>query len=179
MDPSDFNQTEQWCPRLHGSASDSPCVYPTARDLLNMGSGLLDVDNCNYPPDAWQRKYCIPEEDTVLLIGGSPDQGEIGGHGPAEYFAAQGYWNLPLEHMPGEPGAGCWLALLPPSLHSSWCCCPLRCTAAACPLQIAAAASLRTASVRCPTSACCSSLFPARWWVQVSERRLHAGQLHH
>lgn len=39
---------------------------------------------------------------TAQLIGGSSDAGEVGGHGPAAYFAAEGYWEMPLEWAPGE-----------------------------------------------------------------------------
>ena len=44
MDPADFNQTEPWCPRVYGAANDSDCTAPSAKQLLNMGSGLVDID---------------------------------------------------------------------------------------------------------------------------------------
>ncbi|PRW44385.1 beta-lactamase transpeptidase [Chlorella sorokiniana] len=102
MDPADFNQTEPWCPRVKGSPPGSPCANVTARQLLNMGSGLVDTDNCRYEQGAWQRQYCFTDDQTALLINGSSSVGEIGGRGPADYFAAQGYWDMPLEWEPGE-----------------------------------------------------------------------------
>lgn len=51
LDAADFaafgwpNVTE-WCPRLSPA---SPCQSPTIEQLLSMGSGLIDVTNCNYP----------------------------------------------------------------------------------------------------------------------------------
>lgn len=39
---------------------------------------------------------------TAVLINGSSFVGEVGGRGPAEYFAAQGYWDMPLEWEPGR-----------------------------------------------------------------------------
>ncbi|KAL4449381.1 hypothetical protein ABPG77_007025 [Micractinium sp. CCAP 211/92] len=101
MDPKDFGQKEQWCPRLHGAPAGGACVYPTARQLLNMGSGLVDVDNCAYEPNAWQRKYCISDSQTVNLIGNNPNVAMYGAPGPAAYFAAEGYWSMPLESAPG------------------------------------------------------------------------------
>lgn len=35
------------------------------------------------------------------LIGGNPDAGMYGAAGPAAYFAAEGYWDMPLESAPG------------------------------------------------------------------------------
>jgi len=37
----------------------------------------------------------------VLLIDNNSTKGEVGGYGPAAYFAAQGYWDMPLEWAPG------------------------------------------------------------------------------
>ncbi len=79
MDPKDFGQKEQWCPRLHGAPAGGACVYPTARQLLNMGSGLVDVDNCAYEPGAWQRKYCI--SDSQVRLGKQRAGGGGGGGG--------------------------------------------------------------------------------------------------
>lgn len=62
MDPQDFNQTEPWCPRVRGAAPGSPCANVTARHLLNMGSGLVDTDNCAYEDGAWQRQHCTTDE---------------------------------------------------------------------------------------------------------------------
>ncbi|KAL4448131.1 hypothetical protein ABPG75_005350 [Micractinium tetrahymenae] len=101
MDPKDFGQKEQWCPRLHGAPADSACTHPTIRQLLNMGSGLVDIDNCAYEPGAWQREYCLSDSQTVNLIGDNPEAGMYGAAGPAAYFAAEGYWSIPLESAPG------------------------------------------------------------------------------
>lgn len=110
MDPADFNRTAPWCPRVYGAAPGSPCATPTLRQLLSMGGGLVDIDNCKYAPGAWQKEHCLRDEETGLLINDSLDEGVIGGHGPAEYFAAEGYYDLPLEAEPGESCERVWEA---------------------------------------------------------------------
>lgn len=57
MSPADFGKAEQWCPQVYGSNSGE-CAVPSVRQLLFMGSGLLDLDNCDYADDAWQLQYC-------------------------------------------------------------------------------------------------------------------------
>lgn len=102
MDKADFNQTADWCPRLYGSNS-SQCVYPTLKQLTSMSSGLLDVDACFYPnKTAWQRQYCIDPIQITNLIDNDPYESIAGGAPPAQYFSALGYWDLPLDAVPGS-----------------------------------------------------------------------------
>lgn len=101
MDKADFNQTEDWCPQLYGSNS-TECIYPNLKQMLMMSSGMIDVDNCAYQPSDWQRAFCYPPDQVANLIGpNQPKENLAGGHSPAEYFVAQGYWRWKLQALPG------------------------------------------------------------------------------
>lgn len=100
MDKADFNQTTDWCPRLYGS-NLTECIYPTLKQLLDMSSGLVATFNCDYPEGSWQLDYCLSDDMVTNLIDNSPTQAISVGNGPARYFAAQQFWNMPLEAMPG------------------------------------------------------------------------------
>ena len=90
MDPADFGRTEDWCPRLYGAPPDSPCLYPTIRQLLNMGSGMLGIDNCDYPEVAWQREYGTTIDKVRVCIGVGWGQGGRGGGGVDQLVGAVG-----------------------------------------------------------------------------------------
>jgi hypothetical protein len=119
MDPADFNKTEEWCPRLYGAAPDSPCVYPTIRHLLNMGSGLLDIDNCGYPEGAWQRKYCSTHEK----VGGAGGRVAEGAPLSAAAEVAHHSWGWSGgggEDCTGEERGSVLLACMPPKQAWLW-----------------------------------------------------------
>ena len=51
MRPTDFNQTEPYCPKVHTAASDSGrqssnCDTPSVRQLLGMSTGIIDLASC-------------------------------------------------------------------------------------------------------------------------------------
>lgn len=136
MDPADFNQTEPWCPRVRGAAPDSPCANVTARHLLNMGSGLVDIDNCRYKPDAWQREYCLSEEQV-----GGPD---------GEAAALR----LCLVHsQKGE--RGCLAALSELLRMHGPCCCRLCGSSVAASLCARWAGTARRSTLRCRATGIC------------------------
>jgi hypothetical protein len=58
-----------------------------------------------------------------MVIDDSPEASAIGGAGPAPYFAAAGYWDMPLDYEPGGPA--CFACL-----HScAVLCCAVLCCA--------------------------------------------------
>eukprot|EP00195_Chlamydomonas_chlamydogama_P014771 CAMPEP_0202903162 /NCGR_PEP_ID=MMETSP1392-20130828/22106_1 /ASSEMBLY_ACC=CAM_ASM_000868 /TAXON_ID=225041 /ORGANISM="Chlamydomonas chlamydogama, Strain SAG 11-48b" /LENGTH=499 /DNA_ID=CAMNT_0049590175 /DNA_START=62 /DNA_END=1561 /DNA_ORIENTATION=- len=96
MDNADFNKTTDWCPKLRNGTD---CLVPTLKQLMFMGSGMIDTDNCGYAPGSWQLQYCITEDQLSNLVG--LKRGILAGVDPAEYFAAMGLWDVPLEATPG------------------------------------------------------------------------------
>ena len=73
MDKADFGQAEDWCPHYApelNMTNNTNCVVPTIAQLLMMSSGLIDADNCAYPPTAWQNKYCVDLNEVGWRGGG-------------------------------------------------------------------------------------------------------------
>jgi len=73
LHPADFvrfslpNMTA-WCPRVLGKET-GPCTSPTIEQLLSMGSGLVDVTNCEYPAGSAFLKYCwrVPGQEPTRM----------------------------------------------------------------------------------------------------------------
>lgn len=79
------NQT-RWCPRLASAPPDAPCENVTFVDLLNMGSGIGDVINC----DNVEPQYCRHSANDLAVYRGS-----IGAH-------VGSFINDPLVFSPGS-----------------------------------------------------------------------------
>jgi CubicO group peptidase (beta-lactamase class C family) len=61
LDASDFKNfghehIKEWCPQVYGKSG--PCSSPTIEQLLSMGSGIIDVTNCEYPKGSPFLNYC-------------------------------------------------------------------------------------------------------------------------
>jgi CubicO group peptidase (beta-lactamase class C family) len=62
LDAADFakfghKNVSTWCPRVYNKP-DGPCTSPTVEQLLSMGSGIVDVTNCDYPEGSPFLQYC-------------------------------------------------------------------------------------------------------------------------
>jgi hypothetical protein len=54
VEPADFGLALPWCPKIHDK-EQLGCQEPTIKQLLQMSSGLLPVDNlgCGTPNSTW------------------------------------------------------------------------------------------------------------------------------
>jgi CubicO group peptidase (beta-lactamase class C family) len=81
-----------YCPVLYNVATNSPgteCQTLTFRNLLTMRSGIINSATCNYPPTAWQIRYCQESYFNIVWLGST-----------AEIVSS--FINSPLDAVPGS-----------------------------------------------------------------------------